>query len=102
MFALETEDEDESPFWSQVLDIGDRAHEMRLHGMESANQRISSLSSSTKETASSLWGYLNNAFDIFGIVAATMFTLLVIPVLYSLVYGNKAGYGLPPERNLKT
>jgi multidrug efflux pump subunit AcrB len=39
---------------------------------------------------------------IFGIAAATMFTLLVIPVLYNLVYGNKPGYGLPPERNMDT
>jgi multidrug efflux pump subunit AcrB len=39
---------------------------------------------------------------IFGIAAATMFTLLVIPVLYNLVYGNKPGYGLPPERNIDT
>ncbi len=39
---------------------------------------------------------------IFGIAAATMFTLFVIPVLYRLVYGNKPGYGLPPERDLET
>ncbi len=39
---------------------------------------------------------------IFGIAAATMFTLLVIPVLYNLVYGNKPGYGLPPERDMDT
>jgi multidrug efflux pump subunit AcrB len=39
---------------------------------------------------------------IFGLAAATMFTLLVIPILYSLVYGNKPGHGLPPERNLET
>jgi multidrug efflux pump subunit AcrB len=38
---------------------------------------------------------------IFGITASTMFTLFVIPVLYSLVYGNKPGHGLPPERNVE-
>jgi multidrug efflux pump subunit AcrB len=38
---------------------------------------------------------------IFGITASTMFTLFVIPVLYSLVYGNKPGHGLPPERNIE-
>jgi multidrug efflux pump subunit AcrB len=38
---------------------------------------------------------------IFGIAASTMFTLFVIPVLYSLVYGNKPGYGLPAKRDLE-
>jgi multidrug efflux pump subunit AcrB len=32
---------------------------------------------------------------IFGLAASTVFTLLVIPVLYSLVYSNKPGHGLP-------
>ena len=32
---------------------------------------------------------------IFGIVAATVFTLLVIPVVYYLVYRNRPGHGLP-------
>ena len=32
---------------------------------------------------------------IFGIASSTAFTLLVIPVLYSLVYANKPGHGLP-------
>jgi multidrug efflux pump subunit AcrB len=39
---------------------------------------------------------------IFGIAASTMFTLLVIPVLYSLAYGNRPGHGLPPRRDLGT
>jgi len=39
---------------------------------------------------------------IFGITASTMFTLFVIPVLYNLVYGNKPGHGLPPERTIET
>jgi multidrug efflux pump subunit AcrB len=39
---------------------------------------------------------------IFGIAASTMFTLFVIPVLYSLVYGNKPGHGLPPRRDMAT
>jgi multidrug efflux pump subunit AcrB len=38
---------------------------------------------------------------IFGIAASTMFTLFVVPVLYSLVYGNKPGHGLPPRRDLE-
>jgi multidrug efflux pump subunit AcrB len=37
---------------------------------------------------------------IFGIAAATMFTLFVIPVLYSLVYKNKPGHGLPVGRDI--
>jgi multidrug efflux pump subunit AcrB len=39
---------------------------------------------------------------IFGIGASTMFTLFVVPVLYSLVYSNKPGHGLPPRRDLQT
>ena len=35
---------------------------------------------------------------IFGIVASTMFTLFVIPILYKLAYENKPGQGLPPKR----
>ncbi|AJR08325.1 AcrB/AcrD/AcrF family protein [Photobacterium gaetbulicola] len=34
---------------------------------------------------------------IFGITASTLFTLLVIPVVYHLAYANKPGYGLPAE-----
>jgi multidrug efflux pump subunit AcrB len=36
---------------------------------------------------------------IFGIAASTLFTLFVIPVLYSLVYANEAGHGLPLRRD---
>jgi multidrug efflux pump subunit AcrB len=36
---------------------------------------------------------------IFGIAASTLFTLFVIPVLYSLVYANKPGHGLPLRRD---
>lgn len=39
---------------------------------------------------------------IFGIGASTMFTLFVVPVLYSLVYGHKPGHGLPPRRDMET
>ena len=39
---------------------------------------------------------------IFGIGASTMFTLFVVPVLYSLVYSNKPGHGLPPRRDMET
>ena len=35
---------------------------------------------------------------IFGIAASTLFTLVVIPVLYHLAYRNKPGYGLPAPR----
>ena len=38
---------------------------------------------------------------IFGIAASTIFTLFVIPVLYSMVYGNKPGHGLPPRRHIE-
>jgi multidrug efflux pump subunit AcrB len=38
---------------------------------------------------------------IFGIAASTLFTLFVIPVLYSLVYANKTGHGLPPGRDIQ-
>jgi multidrug efflux pump subunit AcrB len=36
---------------------------------------------------------------IFGIAASTVFTLFVIPVLYSLVYADKPGHGLPMRRD---
>lgn len=36
---------------------------------------------------------------IFGIAASTLFTLFVIPVLYSLVYADKPGHGLPLRRD---
>ena len=36
---------------------------------------------------------------IFGISASTLFTLFVIPVLYSLVYANKPGHGLSQRRD---
>ncbi|UCD77880.1 MAG: efflux RND transporter permease subunit [Desulfobacterales bacterium] len=38
---------------------------------------------------------------IFGIAASTMFTLFVIPVLYSLVYAAKPGHGLPARRDIE-
>jgi len=38
---------------------------------------------------------------IFGIAASTMFTLFVVPVLYSLVYGRRPGHGLPPRRDIE-
>ena len=39
---------------------------------------------------------------IFGIVASTMFTLFVIPVLYSLNYANKPGHGLSAGRDIES
>jgi multidrug efflux pump subunit AcrB len=36
---------------------------------------------------------------IFGLAASTVFTLFVIPVLYSLIYASKPGHGLPAERD---
>jgi len=39
---------------------------------------------------------------IFGIAASTVFTLFVIPVLYSLVYADKPGHGLPAERDIES
>jgi len=39
---------------------------------------------------------------IFGIAASTLFTLMVIPVLYNLVYVNKPGHGLPLEEEMET
>jgi multidrug efflux pump subunit AcrB len=38
---------------------------------------------------------------IFGLAASTIFTLFVIPVLYSLVYANKPGHGLPAEKDIE-
>ena len=38
---------------------------------------------------------------IFGISASTMFTLFVIPVLYHLIYQNRPGHGLAPEREIE-
>jgi len=35
---------------------------------------------------------------IFGIAASTVFTLFVVPVIYSLVYSNKPGHGLPLQK----
>jgi multidrug efflux pump subunit AcrB len=35
---------------------------------------------------------------IFGIAASTVFTLFVIPVLYSLVYSRQPGHGLPQKK----
>jgi multidrug efflux pump subunit AcrB len=37
---------------------------------------------------------------IFGILASTVFTLFVVPVIYSLVYGNKPGHGLPSKKEI--
>jgi multidrug efflux pump subunit AcrB len=37
---------------------------------------------------------------IFGILASTVFTLFVIPVIYSLVYANKPGHGLPVNKEM--
>jgi multidrug efflux pump subunit AcrB len=39
---------------------------------------------------------------IFGIAASTLFTLFVIPVLYSLVYADQARHGLPARRDNET
>lgn len=36
---------------------------------------------------------------IFGISASTLFTLLVIPVVYHLAYANEPGHGLPADSN---
>jgi multidrug efflux pump subunit AcrB len=38
---------------------------------------------------------------IFGIAASTVFTLLVIPVIYHLVYGAKPGHGLLKTRSIE-
>jgi multidrug efflux pump subunit AcrB len=38
---------------------------------------------------------------IFGIAASTLFTLFVIPVLYSLVFASKKGHGLPPGKDIQ-
>jgi hypothetical protein len=32
---------------------------------------------------------------IFGLLASTLFTLFVIPVVYWLLYANKPGHGMP-------
>ena len=37
---------------------------------------------------------------IFGIAASTVLTLFVIPVIYSLVYANKLGHGLPTRKEI--
>jgi multidrug efflux pump subunit AcrB len=37
---------------------------------------------------------------IFGILASTVFTLFVIPILYNLVYGKVPGHGLKPKRGI--
>jgi multidrug efflux pump subunit AcrB len=37
---------------------------------------------------------------IFGILASTVFTLFVIPVIYSLVYDHKPGHGLPVNKEM--
>jgi len=39
---------------------------------------------------------------IFGIAASTVFTLFVIPVLYSLVYAGKPDHGLPAGRDIES
>ena len=39
---------------------------------------------------------------IFGIAASTVFTLFVIPVLYSLIYTGKPGHGLPTGREIES
>lgn len=36
---------------------------------------------------------------IFGIIASTLFTLAVVPVVYFLVYGRNPTHGLPPQRS---
>jgi multidrug efflux pump subunit AcrB len=36
---------------------------------------------------------------IFGISASTLFTLLVIPVVYHLAYANLPGHGLPVDQH---
>jgi multidrug efflux pump subunit AcrB len=37
---------------------------------------------------------------IFGILASTIFTLFVVPVIYWLAYGNKPGHGLPSNKEI--
>ena len=37
---------------------------------------------------------------IFGILASTVFTLFVVPVIYRLVYGGKPGHGLPSNKEI--
>ncbi|MCP4626584.1 MAG: efflux RND transporter permease subunit [bacterium] len=39
---------------------------------------------------------------IFGLAASTVFTLFVIPVLYSLVYADKPGHGLPAGKDIES
>ena len=39
---------------------------------------------------------------IFGIAASTIFTLFVIPVLYSLIYATRPGHGLPAGRDIES
>jgi len=39
---------------------------------------------------------------IFGILASTVFTLFVVPVIYSLAYAQKPGHGLPLRKEMET
>jgi multidrug efflux pump subunit AcrB len=39
---------------------------------------------------------------IFGMFASTLFTLLVVPVLYNIIYGRKPGHGLPTRREAES
>jgi len=34
---------------------------------------------------------------IFGLIASTLFSLLVIPIAYNLIFANKPGHGLPQK-----
>lgn len=78
VFSLASKNEADVPHWADILSIGDRAHDAREAGIQRVNQTVTNLSSSTKEIASTVWGYFNNAFDIFGIVAASVEGLAAI------------------------
>jgi len=85
LFALAADRKGALPLWSEVVRIGDEAYNERVEGTEEANERVTKLSASTKEKASTVWGYFNNLFDAFGIIAASVAALAAITAVSIVV-----------------
>ena len=79
------EDDSGIDLWREVLNIGDGAYDLRTEGTAEARQRLSQLSSSAKEKFNTLYGYFGNAWDGFGIVAASVETLAAITALSAVI-----------------
>lgn len=84
------EDADEEgnfQLWQDILALGDQAYDLRVEGTAEANQRVETLSSSTKEKLSTAYGIFSHIWDAWGVIAASIASLATITALSAVIAG---------------